>query len=49
MASYAMMSDKELGINIYIKEDRIGKYIIFKGEDKVKEEKLYLEDRPIAF
>ena len=44
-----MISDEELDINIYIKENRIGKYIIFKGEDKAKKEKLYLEDRPITF
>jgi len=31
-------------MNTYIKEDKIGKYIMFKGE-----ERLYLEDRPIAF
>jgi hypothetical protein len=28
---------------------RAGKYIMFKGEGETKEEKLYLEDRPIAF
>ena len=44
-----MMSDEELGMNTYIKEDEISKYIMFKGEDKAKEEKLYLEGRPIAF
>jgi CTP:phosphocholine cytidylyltransferase-like protein len=49
MAGYIIMSDEELGINIYIKEDRISKYIMFKGEDKAKEEKLYLEGRPIIF
>jgi hypothetical protein len=42
MAGYTLMSDDELGINTYIKEDKAGKYIIFKGEDKAKEEKLYL-------
>jgi len=45
MAGYALMSDKELGMNTYIKEDKIGKYIMFKGEDETKEEKLYLEAR----
>jgi hypothetical protein len=49
MAGYTMMSDEELGMNTYIKEDGIGKYIMFKGEDKAKEEKLYLEGRPICF
>ena len=49
MAGYALMSDEELGINTYIKEDKDGKYIMFKGEDDMKETKLYMEDRPIAF
>ena len=49
MAGYTLMSDKELGMNTYIKKDKISKHIIFKGEDKTKEEKLYLEDRPITF
>ncbi|KAI9765989.1 MAG: hypothetical protein M1840_006996 [Geoglossum simile] len=48
MAGYTMMSDEELGLNTYIKQDEHGKYIIFKGQDK-DEEKLYLEDEPIAF
>ena|SRR5437016_1536290 len=42
MASYTLMSNDKLSINIYIKENKAGKYIIFKGEDKAKEEKLYL-------
>jgi CTP:phosphocholine cytidylyltransferase-like protein len=49
MAGYIIISDKELGINIYIKEDRISKYIIFKEENKAKEAKLYLKGRPITF
>ncbi|KAI9764729.1 MAG: hypothetical protein M1840_008121 [Geoglossum simile] len=48
MAGYTMMSDEELGLNTYIKEDEHGKYIMFKAEDKTKEEKLCLEDKPIA-
>jgi hypothetical protein len=48
MVGYALMNDEELGMNTYIKEDRIGKYIMFKRDEK-KEEKLFLEDRPIAF
>jgi Fungal protein kinase len=48
MAGYAMMSDEELGLNTYIKQDEHGKYIMFKGQGK-GEEKLYLEDEPIAF
>ena len=49
MTGYILISNKELGINIYIKEDKDSKYIIFKGEDETKEIKLYLKDRPIAF
>ncbi|KAI9780023.1 MAG: hypothetical protein M1816_003194 [Peltula sp. TS41687] len=49
MAGYALMSDDELGLNTYIKEDTVGKYILFRGDDERKEGKLYLEDRPIAF
>lgn len=49
IAGYALMSDDELGMNTYIKEDKAGKYIMFKGEDERTEEKLNLEDRPIAF
>jgi CTP:phosphocholine cytidylyltransferase-like protein len=49
MAGYTIISDEELSMNIYIKEDRISKYIMFKREDKAKEEKLYLESRPITF
>jgi hypothetical protein len=43
------MSEQELNINIYIKENKAGKYIMFKREDETKEEKLYLKNRPIAF
>jgi hypothetical protein len=42
MIGYIMMSDEEWGINIYVNEDKAGKYIILKGEDETKEEKLYL-------
>ena len=49
MAGYTLMSDEELGMNTYIKEDKDGKYIMYKGEDETKETKLCLEDRPIAF
>ncbi len=37
LSRYTLMSNKELGMNIYIKEDKVGKYIIFKGEDETKE------------
>ncbi len=49
MVGYTLTSDEELGINIYFKEDKDGKYIIFKGEDETKKIKLYLEDRLITF
>ena len=49
IAGYTLMSDDELGMNTYIKEDKAGKYIMFKGEDNAKEGKLYLEGRSIAF
>jgi hypothetical protein len=43
-----MMSDEELGLNTYIKEDKHGKYIMFKADGKTKEERLCLEDELIA-
>jgi Fungal protein kinase len=49
MAGYTMMSDEDLGMNTYIKEDEVGKYVMFKGEDTTEEEKLYLQRRPLAF
>jgi hypothetical protein len=49
MAGYIIINNEELSINIYIKEDRISKYIMFKGEDKAKKEKLYLENKLIVF
>lgn len=49
MASYSLMSDEELGVNTQVKEDEMGKYILFKGDSKTEEECLYLEDKPIAF
>lgn len=48
IAGYTLMSDEELGMNPYIKEDKNGKYIMPKEENKTEETKLYLEDRPIA-
>ncbi len=38
IAGYTLMSEEELGTNICIKEDKVGKYIMFKGEDETKEE-----------
>jgi hypothetical protein len=49
MADYTLINNKKLNMNIYIKEDKISKHIIIKGEDKTKKQKLYLEDTPIAF
>ena len=49
IAGYALISDEELSMNTYIKEDKDGKYIIFNGNDETKEIKLYLDNRPIAF
>lgn len=43
------MSDRELGPNTCIKEDKVAKYIVFKGDEKTKDEPLYLEDKPMAF
>jgi hypothetical protein len=48
VASYSLMSDQELGVNTRIKEDKMGKYILFKGDGRQEEECLYLEDKPIA-
>ena len=48
MVGYTFMNNKELGMDTYIKVDKIGKYIMFKGEDRTKRERLYLEDEPIA-
>lgn len=47
--AYTMMSDEELGLNMFIKEDDIGKWIMIKGEGQAKEERLDLDDQPIAF
>jgi CTP:phosphocholine cytidylyltransferase-like protein len=49
MVNYIIISDEKLNMNIYIKENRINKYIMFKGEDKAKEKKLYLKSKPITF
>lgn len=46
--AYTMMSDEELGLNTFIKEDDIGKWIMIKGEGKTKEERLDLDAQPIA-
>ncbi|KUI68648.1 hypothetical protein VM1G_03803 [Cytospora mali] len=48
MAGYSQMSDQELGINTYIKKDGMGKYITCK-EAEEEEERLYLEEKPIAY
>ena len=38
----------ELGLDTFIKQDKIGKWIMFRGEGKTTEERLYLEDQAIA-
>lgn len=49
MNGYAQMSDEELGINTFIKNDEQGKYIMLKGDDRADVERIYLQDQPIAF
>ena len=47
MAGYSLMSDDDLGLNTHLKEDKLDRYILFKGEAKT-EDHLYLEDEPMA-
>ena len=49
MVGFTLMSDEELGINTYIKKDKIGRYIEFKQDGRKVQEQLYLKDTPIAF
>lgn len=50
MVAYTMMSDDELGLNTFIKGDeKVGRWIMFKGDGNTEEERLDLEDQPIAF
>jgi hypothetical protein len=44
MIDHTLMSDEELRMNTYIREDEVGKYAIFKGEEMPN-----LEDRSITF
>jgi len=48
MVGYTLMSDEELGLNTYIKKDKIGRYIEFRQNERRVRERLYLEDTPIA-
>lgn len=48
MFGYTRMTEEQLGMNPYFKEDRMGKFIEFRGEGK-KKERFYLEDKPIVF
>lgn len=48
MASYAMMSDDEVGFNSFIWHDGLGSYVTFGSADEDKTGRLYLEDKPIA-
>ena len=47
MAGYSLMSDDEMGLDTHIKEDKISRYMLLKGDGE--EDRLYLEDKPIAF
>ncbi|KAF2453067.1 hypothetical protein BDY21DRAFT_388293 [Lineolata rhizophorae] len=47
MFGYTRMSDEQLGVDTFIKEDKEGKYVVL--EEEAKEEHVYLEDKPIAF
>lgn len=49
MLAYTMMSNEELGLNVFIQEDAVGKWIIIKGEGQAKEDRLDLGHHPIAF
>lgn len=48
IVGHTLVSEDELGANTYIKEDKIGRYIVLQGE-KTLEEQLYLEDTTITF
>ena len=48
IVGYTMMSDAEVGLDTFIGKGNIGRWIMLKGEGKTKEEKLYVEDQPIA-
>lgn len=50
IVAYTMMSDGDLGLNTFIKGDKkMGRWIMFKGDGNTKQERLDLEDQPIAF
>ncbi|KAF7858906.1 hypothetical protein EAF04_008947 [Stromatinia cepivora] len=42
ISGYALMSDSELGLNIFVRSDDIGRYIV------ARDTKIYLEEKPIA-
>jgi Fungal protein kinase len=48
MAGYTMMSDEEVGFNLFVQEDTLGLYIVFSDGSRVKAERLYLEDQAIV-
>lgn len=48
IVGYTMVSEDGLGLDTFIKQDKIGKWIMFQGEGKTRETRLYLEDQPIA-
>lgn len=49
IAGYTLMGDEELGLDTYIIREANEIYIRFKGEEMTAEEKIYLENQPIAF
>lgn len=48
LASYAMMNDEEVGLNSFIKQDGLRRYVEFKEFEEVEAERFYLESEPIA-
>jgi hypothetical protein len=42
ITGYALVTDTELGLNMFIKHDRTGKYVVVAGA------RISLEDKPIA-
>lgn len=48
VAGYTLMEDNELGLDTFITREVNDTYIRFKDEETTAEEKIYLEDRPIA-
>ncbi len=49
MDSFSQMSDSALGMDTYIKKEGNSRYIEIKKDGKQENERLYLEEKPIAF